>query len=114
MPGIVAGIWAPNEGVELIYEGGYANLETKEAMGADMLFRIASNTKTFAITILLQLVDEGKLSLDDKLSQYYPDFPRGDEVTIEMLTNMRSGIGTMLSVWNSGNWFLTIQPISGL
>ncbi len=92
VPGLVAGIWAPDEGIDMVYSAGVADLETNEPIDAEMVFRIASNTKTFAITVLLQLVDEGELSLDDKLSQYLPDFPRGDEVTIEMLTNMRSGI----------------------
>ena len=57
-----------------------------------MIFRIASNTKTITITVLLQLVDEGQISIDDPLSNYLPEFPRANEVTIEMLTNMRSGI----------------------
>ncbi len=92
VPGLVAGIWAPNEGIDLVYTAGVSDLETNAPMDAEMIFRIASNTKTFAITVLLQLVDEGVLSLDDKLSKYRPDLPRADEVTIEMLTNMRSGI----------------------
>jgi len=92
VPGLVAGIWAPNEGIEFVYTTGYSNLETKAPMVSDMIFRIASNTKTITITVLLQLVDEGLIDLDDSLSDYLPDFPRATEVTIEMLTNMRSGI----------------------
>ncbi|MCD4773012.1 MAG: beta-lactamase family protein [Bacteroidales bacterium] len=92
VPGLVAGVWAPDEGIDFVYTAGVSDLETQAPMSEEMVFRIASNTKTFAITVLLQLVDEGELSLDDKLSQYLSDFPRGDEVTIEMLTNMRSGI----------------------
>ncbi|NQV02815.1 MAG: beta-lactamase family protein [Bacteroidia bacterium] len=92
VPGVVAAVWAPNEGVNFIYTAGVADLDTKEPLSPDMVFRIGSNTKTFVITVLLQLVDEGLLSLDDKLSTYFPEFPRADEVTIEMLTNMRSGI----------------------
>ncbi len=92
VPGIVAGVWAPNEGLDFIYTGGYADLETHALMDENMIFRIGSNTKTFTITVLLQLVDEGKLSLDDKLSDFFPDYPRANEVTIEMLANMRSGI----------------------
>ncbi len=97
VPGLVAGIWAPNEGINLIHTVGVADLGTKEPISPDMIFRIASNTKTFTITVLLQLVDEGMLSLDDKLSDYLPDFPRANEVTIEMLTNMRSGIFNFVS-----------------
>ena len=92
VPGIVAGIWAPDEGIELIYAGGTSDLETNSPMNTDMIFRIGSNTKTMTNTVLLKLVDEGLISLDDKLSDYLPDFPRADEVTIEMLSNMRSGI----------------------
>jgi D-alanyl-D-alanine carboxypeptidase len=92
VPGLVAGIWAPNEGIDFVYAAGVSNLETKAPLSPDMIFRIASNTKTFTITVLLQLADEGLITLDDPLSDYLPDFPRANEVTIEMLTNMRSGI----------------------
>jgi len=92
VPGIVAGVWAPNEGIDLVYTPGVSNIETHEPLSADMIFRIGSNTKTFVITVMLQLVDEGLISLDDPLSDYLPDFPRADEVTLEMLANMRSGI----------------------
>ncbi len=107
VPGLVAGIWAPNEGIDLVYSAGVADLETNEPMDAEMVFRIASNTKTFTITVLLQLVDEGVLSLDDKLSKYYPTFPRGDEVTIEMLTNMRSGIYNYVESNNFWSFVIT-------
>lgn len=92
VPGLVAGVWAPDEGIDLAYAAGIANINTQEPMSTDMIFRIGSNTKTMTVTVLLQLVDEGLLNLDDKLSEYLPDFPRADDVTIEMLTNMRSGI----------------------
>ncbi len=92
VPGLVAGVWAPNEGVDFVYSAGVSNIETNAPMDADMIFRIGSNTKTITITVLLQLVDEDLISIDDPLSDYLPDFPRADEVTIEMLTNMRSGI----------------------
>ncbi|MCF8234973.1 MAG: beta-lactamase family protein [Bacteroidales bacterium] len=92
VPGLVAGVWAPNEGIDVEYAAGVANVETQEPMSTDMIFRIGSNTKTITVTVLLQLVDEGLINLNDKLSDYLPDFPRADEVTIEMLTNMRSGI----------------------
>jgi len=103
VPGLVAGVWAPNEGIDLVYSAGVANLETQEPMSASMVYRIGSVTKTFTITVLLQLVDEGLVSLDDSLSDYLPDFPRADEVTLRMLANMRSGIQCYLeldSFWN--------------
>jgi len=92
VPGLVAGVWAPDEDIDFVYTAGVSNIESSAPMDADMIFRIASNTKSITITVLLQLVDEGLISLDDPLSDYLPDFPRANEVTIEMLTNMRSGI----------------------
>ena len=54
--------------------------------------RIASVTKTFTATAILQLVDAGKLSLDDKLSTFIEGIPNGDRITIRHLLSMTSGI----------------------
>jgi CubicO group peptidase (beta-lactamase class C family) len=55
-------------------------------------YRIGSVTKQFAAATILRLNEEGKLQLDDKLSKYFPDYPKGDSVTIHMLLNHTSGI----------------------
>jgi D-alanyl-D-alanine carboxypeptidase len=84
-----------------VFMGGYApfteaigvqDLETKQPMILNDKMRIGSITKTFTGTVLLQLVDEGKISLNDKLSKYFPDYPNGQNITIEELGNMTSGI----------------------
>ncbi|WP_164699703.1 serine hydrolase [Modestobacter sp. KNN46-3] len=54
--------------------------------------RIGSNTKTWTGTVVLQLVDEGRLSLDDPVSEYRPDVPNGDHITIAQLLDMSSGL----------------------
>ncbi|MEN8584807.1 serine hydrolase domain-containing protein [Burkholderia sp. RS01] len=54
--------------------------------------RIGSITKTWTGTVILQLVQEGKLKLEDPVSKYRPDVPNGDNITIEQLLTMRSGI----------------------
>jgi len=56
------------------------------------LFRIGSISKTYSVTTLLQLVDEGLVSLNDTLSKFYPNYPNSNKVTIRMLCNMTSGI----------------------
>lgn len=71
---------------------GFANLEKKVPANTDTKFRIGSITKQFIGTAILKLQEEGKISLDDKLSKYMPDFPRGDEVTIYHLLTHTSGI----------------------
>jgi D-alanyl-D-alanine carboxypeptidase len=55
--------------------------------------RIGSVTKTWTGTVVLQLVDEGMLRLDDPVAKYRPDVPNGQNITIEQLLTMRSGLG---------------------
>ena len=57
-------------------------------------YRIGSNTKPMTATIILQLVQEGKLALDDPISKYRPDVPNGDNITIAQLLDMRSGLAS--------------------
>ncbi len=58
----------------------------------DQHLRVGSNTKTWTGTVILQLVQEGRLSLDDPVSKYRPDVPNGAHITIEQLLTMRSGL----------------------
>lgn len=90
--GMVAAVWAPDKNLDFLYTKGVADIKTKEPMNASFYFRVGSNTKTMVVTRLLQLVDEGKVSLDDPLKKFFPRFPKSDSVTIEMLLNMTSGI----------------------
>lgn len=55
-------------------------------------FRVASITKLFVATVVLQLVQEGRLAPTDRLSRFVPDFPGGDDVTVEQLLDHTSGI----------------------
>jgi D-alanyl-D-alanine carboxypeptidase len=59
---------------------------------ADTHFRIASNTKTMTAAVIVQLAQEGKLSLGDPISKYVPGVPNGDNITIAELLEMRSGL----------------------
>ncbi len=92
VPGIVALVADHKRGIDWLYAAGYSNLTNKQPMDGRYTFRIGSNTKTFTGTVLLQLVDEGKLALNDKLSKYFPEYPKADSITIAMLCNMSSGI----------------------
>ena len=56
-----------------------------------MHFRIGSMAIPHLITLLLQLQDEGKLTLDDKLSRFLPDMPDADRITLRMLADNTSG-----------------------
>jgi D-alanyl-D-alanine carboxypeptidase len=91
LPGVVVGVWVPGEG-EYVVARGKANLRTGEKRDLGNPFRIGSITKTFTATAVSQLVEEGKLSKNDKLSKWYPDFPNAEKITIEHLLRMQSGI----------------------
>jgi D-alanyl-D-alanine carboxypeptidase len=93
VPGAVVGIWAPGKGV-FVQAVGDANIAPKTPLKLDDKFRIGSNTKTFVITVLLQLVDEKKLSLDDPLSKFDigVKVPNAENITVRQLCQMRSGL----------------------
>jgi CubicO group peptidase (beta-lactamase class C family) len=67
-------------------------LELKVPVSNETPFRVGSLTKQFTAAVLLQLADEGKLSIDDKLAKYYPDFPRGKDITLAQILHHTSGI----------------------
>ena len=104
LPSAVVAVWAPGEGQYLTAQGK-ANLDTGEQRGVGQPFRIASITKTFTATAILQLVDEGKLKTSDKLSKWYPDFPNAEKITIDDLLGMRSGIPDFTDEEFMKNWY---------
>ena len=78
------GVWTGSTGV--------ANLESGEPFRADDFVRIASITKPYTATAVLQLVDEGLVALEDLLEMYVPGVINGDVAAIADLLAMRSGI----------------------
>jgi CubicO group peptidase (beta-lactamase class C family) len=68
---------------------GYADLENRIAATPDTVYHIASLTKTFAATLLMQLVEQGKLDLDEPVSYYSSDF-KDDVVKIKHLLSHTS------------------------
>lgn len=83
---------AKNDSIILKKGYGLADREWNIPNTADTKFRIGSNTKQFTAACILQLEEEGKLSLNDKLSKYFKGFEYGDTVTIHMLLTHSSGI----------------------
>ena len=82
-----------NNGNVLVSKGyGYANYQFNIENTHQTKFRIASLTKGFTSIAIMQLVENNKLKLDDKLMKFISDYPRGDEITIKHLLSMTSGI----------------------
>jgi len=80
---------------ETIYSGAYGmeNIEAGAALSSSSIFNIASLTKQFTAAAIMQLQEQGKLSITDNISKYLPDFPtRGHTITIEHLLTHTSGL----------------------
>jgi CubicO group peptidase (beta-lactamase class C family) len=91
--GAGAAVLASQNGKVLFQKGyGLADLEHHVKVIPQTKFRIGSITKQFTAAAILKLQQDGKLNLNDKLSKYLPDFPRGDEVTLHHLLTHTSGI----------------------
>ncbi|MGD0787320.1 MAG: serine hydrolase [Terracidiphilus sp.] len=71
---------------------GLADVEHAIPVSVETKFNIASITKPFTAAAILKLQEEGRLSLDDPLSKYIPDYPRGNEIRIRHLLTHTSGI----------------------
>jgi len=90
-PGVVLRIENGDQVVNLT--AGVTDLRSGRPMNATERFRVASVTKTYTATVLLQLVGEGKLHLDDTVEQWLPGVvPAGDGIKIRQLLNHTSGL----------------------
>jgi len=95
IPGLVIGIWSPTQGV---YRASFGRADVKSASRPklDSSFGIGSVSKTLTATVILQLVDEGKLSLNRTVRAYLPGlaraYPAIGTQTIAQLLGMRSGL----------------------
>ncbi len=97
LPGIVVGVVADQE-LAWAKGFGYADVEARRPMTPTTRFRMASHSKLFTATAIMQLREEGKIRLDDPVQQHLPWFrvrPAGDDdgpITIEMLLSHSSGL----------------------
>jgi CubicO group peptidase (beta-lactamase class C family) len=90
-PGLSIGVAGP-EGVRFARSYGVADLEHRAPVTADTVFQIASVTKQFTAAAALLTVEDGRMSLDDKLSRFVPEFARAERVTLRQLLIQTSGI----------------------
>jgi CubicO group peptidase (beta-lactamase class C family) len=97
VPGIAVGVVKDGK---LIHAKGYgiANLSTGKKVDENTLFGVASNSKAMTAAVLGQLVDEGKIKWDDRVTDYIPEFKMydpyvTDAFTIRDLLTHRSGLG---------------------
>jgi D-alanyl-D-alanine carboxypeptidase len=90
VPGAIIGIWGPDG--TYVRAFGVADKTTRAPMKTDFYSRIGSVTKTFTVTGILQLADQGKLGLDDPIAKFVDGVPQGDKITLRQLARMQSGL----------------------
>lgn len=92
-PGVVVIV---AKGDTILYDKsfGLARLDSVMPMSDDILLNVSSSTKTFTAAAILKLAEEGKLSLDDKLVKYFPNFPENvlGSITLRQVLGHTSGI----------------------
>lgn len=95
IPGLAVGVVYDNE---ILYTKGFGvkNVDTKEPVDENSLFHMASVSKTFVATGIMQLVENGKIKLDSHLTEYLPYFQLKDDryknITIRQLLSHMSGM----------------------
>lgn len=93
MEKINGAVLVARKGNILFKEGyGYKDVTGKTMNDVNTIFQIGSVTKQFTSAVIMQLEQEKKLSVQDKLAKYFPNFPRGADITIENLLTHTSGI----------------------
>ncbi len=99
---------------KIIYQKGFgvADMKTKEPVTAKTLFNVGSISKTFVAYGILKLAKEGKLSLDDNLYKYFPDFKNEEiakKVKLYHLLTHASGIPDSRPVGEQHEFYLTAK-----
>ena len=105
-PGCAVGI---SRNGEVVYEHGYgmANLELRVPVTPDTVFALASITKSFTAMSVMLAVQQGKLSLDDEVQKYIPEWKdRDDHITVRHLLSHTSGIRDAFTLlgWTPGGY----------
>ena len=80
-------------GADIVYEHAYGNarINPQKAANPSMRYAIGSVSKQFTATAILLLVEDGKLSLDDKVAKWLPELTRASEISLRQVLSMTSG-----------------------
>ena len=98
-----------SENGKIVYDKsiGYTDIEQKIKPSNNSMYHIGSITKMFTSVIIFQLIDEKKLMLNSKLSEFYPSIPNASKITISNLLNHRSGLFNFTSDTNFSTYMET-------
>jgi D-alanyl-D-alanine carboxypeptidase len=91
IPGMIMAVRLA-DGTVIWDTSGYTSPSGKERWSANTVSAIGSVTKTFTAVVVMQFIEEGKLSLDDTIDAWFPAQPNGGRITIRMLLSHTSGL----------------------
>ena len=82
------------QGNEIKFAKAYGNADYNDNIvnKVNTRFAIASNTKQFTAVAIMQLMEDGKINLDDTIDKYFPKFKYANQITVRELLQMRSGL----------------------
>ncbi len=84
--------------------GNDVNNRLEKVEKKEMKYRIGSISKMYTAVMIFQLIDEKKISLNDKLSKFFPEIPNADDITIDYLLTHRSGLFSFTNDSNYLKW----------
>lgn len=109
---------AVSENGQIIFEKGYGHLNAKSKdwgkVNAYTKYRIGATTKLFTAVIAMKLVEQGALSLNDKLSKFYKSVPNSSKITVQMLLNHHSGIADYSKSSSYRDYYTEEQSLIGM
>jgi CubicO group peptidase (beta-lactamase class C family) len=93
LEGFSGGILVAKKG-EVLFQKAYGSwgIDREYPITTESIFRIASITKPFTATAIMMLQEEGKLAIDQKIDQYFPDLPEAENMSIRQLLTHTSGL----------------------
>lgn len=89
--------FAENDRPTFIKVVGFADVEKNQKANVNTQYRIGSISKTFTAVLIMKAFEEKKISLDQKLSEFYPEIPNAEKISIENLLQHRTGIHNLTS-----------------
>lgn len=92
---------------------GFTTLDNKTAIQPSTKFAIASITKSFTATAILQLQEQGKLRVEDTIDKYMPELPYAPKITIRQLLTHTAGLPKNMSEYNLNKVNLAYEPGKG-
>ncbi len=92
---------------------GFSDPSGENAWTVDTQSALGSITKSFTAVVIMQLIEEGKLSLDDTLDTWFPEVLNADRITVRMLLSHTSGLANYISLENvmEGKWTREWAPM---